>query len=142
MRCPRCSFDGELIDGACMRCGYRRAGISENLRNAGAPDKRFPSSPLRPPSGILHPPLTTPRSQSDVLRSPSMPLRAISEPLRSPSLPLRGPSRPLSLATAKSGDTLNQGRYRLVDQLALPDNQQGQGAAWLAVDTAAGQTQV
>jgi len=82
---------------------------------------------------------------SGPLRSPSLPLGGPSGPLRSPSLPLRslsGPSRPISLYTAKSGDTLNQGRYRLVDQLILPDNQQGQGAAWLAVDTAAGQTQV
>jgi ABC-type branched-subunit amino acid transport system substrate-binding protein/serine/threonine protein kinase len=145
MRCPRCSFDGELIDGACARCGYRRTRTSEELRNPGAPDKRSTSSPPGTLSGPLRSPFTTPRSQSDVLRSPSMPLRAISEPLRSPSLPLRsmsGPSRPLSLSTAKGGDTLNLGRYRLVDQLVLPDNQQGQGAAWLAIDTASGQTQV
>lgn len=146
MRCPRCSFDGELIDGACMRCGYRRAGTSGDLRNAGAPDKRLPSSPLRTPSGLLQSPFSTPpRSQSEVLRAPSMPLHSTSEPLRSPSLPLRSPSGPTRsplLSTAKSGGTLNQGRYRLVDQLVLPDNQQGQGAAWLAVDTATGQSQV
>jgi ABC-type branched-subunit amino acid transport system substrate-binding protein/serine/threonine protein kinase len=52
------------------------------------------------------------------------------------------PSRPLSLYTAKSGDVLKQGRYRLVEQLTLPDNQQNQGAAWLAVDTASGMAQV
>lgn len=145
MRCPRCSFDGELIDGACARCGYRRVRTSEELRNTGAPDTRSTSSSLRVSSDSLRAPFTTSRSQSDVLRSPSMPLRAISEPLRSPSLPLRsmgGPSRPLSLTTAKSGDTLNLGRYRLVDQLVLPDNQQGQGAAWLAIDTSSGQVQV
>ncbi|HXR66844.1 MAG TPA: hypothetical protein VN729_13005, partial [Ktedonobacteraceae bacterium] len=145
MRCPRCSFDGELIDGACAHCGYRRLNISENLRNAGVSDVRSPSSPLRTPSGMLRPPAATPRPRSDVLRSPSLPLRSVSEPLRSPSLPLRalsGASRPLSLSTARSGDTLNLGRYRLVDQLVLPDNQLGQGAAWLAIDTAGGQTQV
>jgi ABC-type branched-subunit amino acid transport system substrate-binding protein/serine/threonine protein kinase len=32
------------------------------------------------------------------------------------------------------GDTLQQGRYRLVGQLALPKSQQGQGVAWLASD--------
>ncbi len=37
---------------------------------------------------------------------------------------------------------LNRGRYRLVDQMVLPDNQQGQGAAWLAIDTLANQAQV
>jgi ABC-type branched-subunit amino acid transport system substrate-binding protein len=67
-----------------------------------------------------------------------MPLRGVSEPLRA----IKGFSRSLSLATARSGDTLNLGRYRLVSQLVLPDNQQGQGVAWLAIDTAAGQTQV
>ncbi|HEX7735415.1 MAG TPA: ABC transporter substrate-binding protein, partial [Ktedonobacteraceae bacterium] len=145
MRCPRCSFDGELIEGACARCGYRRASTSEGLRHIDTSNVRAVSAPLRTPSGALRSPFTTPRAQSDALRSPSLPLRANSEPLRSPSLPLRalsGPSRPLSLSTAKSGDTLNQGRYRLVDQLVLPDNQQEQGIAWLAIDIASGQTQV
>ncbi len=149
MRCPRCSFEGELIDGACPQCGYRRVSISEGLRNAGSS-----GSGLRPSSAPL-------RQSSAPLRSPSMPLRGVSGPLRSPSISdgLRSPSMPLqtsfpstpfpsspvrslSLYTAKSGDTLSQGRYRLVDQLILPDNQQGQGAAWLAVDNSAGQAQV
>src|SRR5262249_35195071 len=88
---------------------------------------------------------TASQAQADALRSPSLPLRANSGPLRSPSHPLRtlnGPSRPLSLSTAKSGDTLSQGRYRLIDQLVLPENQREQGAAWLATDGASGQTQV
>src|SRR5579883_2356024 len=135
MRCPRCSFEGELVDGACAQCGYRRVSVSDSLRTGrtSEPGMRTPSASLRTPS--------------EMLRSPSVPLRSLSGPLRSPSVPLRslsltGPSRPLSLSTAKRGDTLNQGRYRLVDQLILPDNQQGQGAAWLAIDNAAGQTQV
>ena len=33
------------------------------------------------------------------------------------------------------GDMLRQGRYRLVEQLTLPENQQGQGTAWLATDS-------
>jgi ABC-type branched-subunit amino acid transport system substrate-binding protein/serine/threonine protein kinase len=133
MRCPRCSFEGEPVDGACVQCGYRRVSVSDSLRTGGTSE-----SGMRTPSASL-------RSPSDILRSPSIPLRSLSGPLRSPSVPLRsltGPSRPLSLYTAKRGDTLNQGRYRLVDQLILPDNQQGQGAAWLAIDSAAGQTQV
>lgn len=170
MRCPRCSFEGEPVNGACARCGYRRIGDSEGLRNTGASSPsaslrpqsgalrspsltpRPPSSALRPPSltprppsGILRSPALTPRPQSDMLRQPSLPLGPLSGPLRSPSMPLRssnGPSRPLSLHAAKSGDTLNQGRYRLVDQLILPDNQQSQGAAWLAIDTTSAQTQV
>ena len=131
MRCPRCGFEGELVDGTCIHCGYRRTSVSHHLRSAGEPDARTPSASLR--------------SQSGVLRSPSVPLRALSGPSRSPSMALRsfsGPSHPFSLSTARSGDLLHQGRYRLVDQLILPDNQQGQGAAWLAIDNAAGQTQV
>src|SRR5258708_10896322 len=122
MRCPRCGFEGELVDGACVQCGYRRVSVSDNLRNTGAPSTRMPSVSFR--------------SRSGVLRTPSAPLRGLSGPLRSPSVslrPLTSASRPLSLYTARSGDSLNLGRYRLVDQLVLPDNQQWQGAAWLAI---------
>ena len=193
MRCPRCGFDGELIDDGCAHCGYRRVSVNENgpgmlppgarvlsdtlrggvsgplsspprsLRDiAGQP--RSPSMPLhdvsgrlRPPamynsSGPLHPPAMplrdmsgplTPQppamhSSSGPLYPPAMPLREISSSLHVPSMP----SRSLLLSTAKGGDTLKQGRYRLIDQLVLPDNQQAQGAAWLAVDTFAGQTRV
>ena len=131
MRCPRCGFEGELVDGACVQCGYRRVSVSDNLRNTGAPSARMPSVSLR--------------SQAGVLRTPSAPLRGLSGPLRSPSMylrPLTSASRPFSLYTARSGDSLNLGRYRLIDQLTLPDNQQWQGAAWLAIDTAAGNAQV
>lgn len=135
MRCPRCSFEGELVDGACVQCGYRRVSEADSLRTGGralpSPSMRTPSMPLPTPSGML--------------RSPSMPLGNLSGPLRPPALPQRsltGASRPLSLSVARRGDTLNQGRYRLIDQLLLPDNQQGQGTGWLAIDNAAGQTQV
>jgi len=43
-------------------------------------------------------------------------------------------SMPLTLHTLMRGDVLRQGRYRLIEQLTLPENQQGQGAAWLASD--------
>lgn len=33
------------------------------------------------------------------------------------------------------GDVLRKGRYRLLEEVKLPKNQQGQGTAWLAVDT-------
>lgn len=135
MRCPRCSFEGELVDGACAQCGYRRVSTSDRMRTAGlsepGPSMRTPSIPLPAPSGSL--------------RSPSMPLRQLSGPLYPPAIPQRmltGASRQLSLSAARRGDTLNQGRYRLIDQLLLPDNQQGQGAVWLATDSAAGQSQV
>lgn len=132
MRCPRCSFEGALVDGACAKCGYRRVSGAESLRTGGAePGIRIPSMPLHAPSGTL--------------RSPSMPLHSLSGPLRPPNTTQRSltaASRPLSLAASRRGDTLNQGRYRLVDQLLLPENQQGQGSAWLAIETALSQTQV
>jgi serine/threonine protein kinase len=40
------------------------------------------------------------------------------------------------------GDTLFHRRYRLVDQIALPETQRGQGAAWSAIDTQASNLQV
>jgi ABC-type branched-subunit amino acid transport system substrate-binding protein/serine/threonine protein kinase len=43
-------------------------------------------------------------------------------------------SMPLTLHTLMRGDVLRQGRYRLIERLTLPENQQGQGAAWLASD--------
>lgn len=43
-------------------------------------------------------------------------------------------SMPLTLHALMRGDVLRQGRYRLIEQLSLPENQQEQGAAWLASD--------
>lgn len=81
MRCPRCNFVGDLVDGACAQCGYRR-GDSFSFGS------RYTLS-----------------------------------------------SRPLTVIRVKRGDVLHQGRYRLVEQLSLPENQQGQGTAWLATDS-------
>ncbi len=44
-------------------------------------------------------------------------------------------SMPLALSRLMRGDVLRQGRYRLLEELMLPENQQGQGSAWLAVDS-------
>ena len=63
-----------------------------------------------------------------------------SRPLRN-SGPLAATSQ-LTVQVLKRGDMLHQGRYRLVDQLALPENQQGQGTAWLAIDTQSAQSRV
>ncbi len=45
-----------------------------------------------------------------------------------------GSSKPLIMQTVMRGDVIHQGRYRLTEQLILPDNQQDQGTAWLATD--------
>lgn len=131
MRCPHCSFEGEPIAGVCSRCGYRYASGSGGSRNPAITGIRPLSNTLSSRSGSLNLQSSPMRSRSGSLHSQSGSMHAIANPLR-----------PLSLYMAKRGDTLNQGRYRLVDQLILPDNQQSQGAAWLAVDTSAGQTHV
>ncbi len=85
MRCPRCNFVGDLVDGVCARCGYRRVSVSGDSFSFGS---QYTLS-----------------------------------------------SRPLTLVRVKRGDVLRQGRYRLIEQLTLPENQQGQGTAWLATDS-------
>lgn len=130
MHCPRCNFDRESVKDACPQCGYHPVG-AETVWNTGGLTTRTPVVPFSP--------------LSDSARTPAVPSRALSGPLYPSPLslsPLTGPSRPLTLSLARSGDLLGHGRYRLIDQLVLPDNQQGQGAAWLANDTSGGQTQV
>lgn len=51
-------------------------------------------------------------------------------------------ARTSSFSRARNGDLLRQGRYRLVEQQVLPENQQGQGTAWLALDIYAGAVSV
>jgi serine/threonine protein kinase len=44
-------------------------------------------------------------------------------------------SQPTSAYRSSRGDVLHQAQYRLTEQVALPENQQNQGTAWLALDT-------
>lgn len=44
--------------------------------------------------------------------------------------------------TVMRGDTLSQGRYRILNQLILPEYQQRHGRAWSAIDTQASRRQV
>jgi serine/threonine protein kinase len=84
MRCPRCQFEGNPVNGQCMRCGY-------DLQQG--------------PSSLV----TATRSRQ---------------------------SSELSiLYTLRRGDTLFQGRYRILNQITLPEPQQKQGTAWLGVET-------
>jgi ABC-type branched-subunit amino acid transport system substrate-binding protein/serine/threonine protein kinase len=96
MRCPRCSFEGDLVDGACAGCGYRRLNISGDSFSVDSVSRRYSLS-------------STPAASSA--------------------------SRPLTVQRVKRGDVLRQGRYHLIEQLTLPENQQGQGTAWLATDS-------
>jgi ABC-type branched-subunit amino acid transport system substrate-binding protein/serine/threonine protein kinase len=101
MRCPRCSFEGDLVDGACPRCGYWRLNISGDSFSVGSVSRRYTLS--------------------------STPVSA---------------SRPLTVQKVKRGDVLREGRYRLIEQLMLPENQRGQGTAWLATDSQLSQGRV
>src|SRR5260221_11581839 len=44
--------------------------------------------------------------------------------------------------TLMRGDTLSQGRYRILNQITLPEPQQRQGTAWSAIDTSSSQRHV
>lgn len=152
MRCPRCHFDGELLNGMCAQCGYRRVSTQGNVPNTNTSPARSLSMPLGSQTGPL-------RAISQPLRAPTGPLgfpagglQTRTGPLRlpSPSAPLQLPPGPAdafsahlpALSTTQRGHFFHQGRYRVVEQLLLPDNQQEQGTAWLAIDTIAGSTQV
>ncbi len=86
MRCPRCNYEGELIEGGCARCGF---GSVRAAQTHLAFSNQRPSSP-----------------------------------------------RPVSVYRSSRGDVLHQERYRLTEQLTLPENQYNQGTAWFALDTA------
>ncbi|MDQ2713537.1 MAG: ABC transporter substrate-binding protein, partial [Chloroflexota bacterium] len=89
MRCPRCNFEGDPLDGGCARCGYGRSRLSASSSSLLSRDVVVAS-----PIGVMIRPLV-------------------------------------------SGDSLRQGRYRIVEQVILPRNQRRQGMAWLANDTQA-----
>jgi serine/threonine protein kinase len=93
MRCPRCLFEGNPINGKCASCGYVMAQRpSSSFRTAAT------SSP--PSSQLLDP------------------------------------------YTLMQGDILSQGRYRILNHIALPESQQRQATAWAAVDLGASQRHV
>lgn len=149
MRCPRCGFDGELINGACAQCNYQRVSTSDNVQGAHISNVRSLSMPLHSQTGPLRELSSLPlHSLTDSSGSSSISIHLPTGPLRAPSVPLSSaPSGSFStrlpaVISPRVGSFLHQGRYRLMDQLVLPDNQQDQGAAWLALDTMAGPTQV
>lgn len=68
--------------------------------------------------------------------------RTVSRPLPAASPRFTTPSRPLAGYTPMRGDILREGRYRLVNQMDLPETQQRQGTAWSALDTRAANRRV
>lgn len=101
----------------CPQCSFVGSPVNGACPRCGYSDLGGPSGPLS--LGGSNPAAMTPAA-----------LRRMST------------SRPLSASLAgalvvrelKRGDSLRQGRYRLLEQLTLPENQQGQGTAWLATD--------
>ncbi len=95
MRCPRCSFEGEAVEGGCARCGYGRKSKAMEVASRG----------------------------KEVQNKDNQ--RAVSRPVA------------VAVSTLGRGMALRQGRYRVVEQISLPRNQQDQGTAWLATDAQA-----
>src|SRR5579859_1426303 len=85
MRCPKCLFEGNLVNGRCARCGYTM---------------------MQGSSGPSH-----------LAAARSAPLPELS-----------------NQHILMRGDTLSQGRYRILNRITLPKPQQGQGTAWSAID--------
>ncbi len=85
MRCPRCLFEGNPVNGKCARCGYAVAQGSSSSFHVTA-----------------------------IASSPS--------------------SQLINPYTLMRGDTLSEGRYRILNQIALPEPQQRQTTAWAGID--------
>ena len=104
IRCPRCGFEGEPIDGGCARCGYGRVKVAGDVF----------------------------KNESYTASRSTLPAQTRGSYAMRPSIAF---DRTLIAHTLRRGEVLRRGRYRLVEQLALPENQQWQGTAWLASDT-------
>src|SRR5215467_12004397 len=89
----------------CPRCGFDGQLVSGRCAHCGYARVNVSSGPISGRNSTL---------RVAVQRSPSTVLPALSKLMR--------------------GDMLHKGRYRLLEELTLPANQQGQGIAWLASD--------
>ncbi len=115
MRCQRCGFIGELQQGVCPRCGNTHTTIISN------------TATLQP--------LQKSEMARNVLAEYSSSARTPSRDLSTDSPP---PSRTSSAEhTLQSGIGPSKSRYRLLEEVVLPANQQGNGKAWIAFDVRA-----
>src|SRR5947209_19812997 len=101
----------------CPQCNFVGSPVNGACPRCGYSDLSVPSGPLN--MGGSNPSAMTPAALRRM--STSRPLSA-----SLPGVPV--------VQGLKRGDSLRQGRYRLLEQLALPENQHGQGAVWLATD--------
>jgi len=117
MRCPRCLFTGEWINGLCPQCGYKPENVFIDSLHQRTPSPTTPP-PITPPSfrsSVITPLPITPSPSSSITKRP------ITSPL-------------IHQKTLMRGEVLAQGRYRLTEPISLPKNQHEQGEAWLATD--------
>ncbi|WP_165423436.1 ABC transporter substrate-binding protein [Ktedonosporobacter rubrisoli] len=149
MKCPRCTFAGDFVQGRCPRCGYTFEEMPANPRSI--PVANLPNGPITNPSAM---PDTRPPGFSGIRQfMPSTDPLSMGE-AKSLSMPGFAPQNihvsgawSLQSTAEKSvtgaegkllmrGDTLHN-RYRILEHATLPKNQQDQGQAWLALDTQA-----
>lgn len=115
MRCPRCMFVGELVEGLCPQCRYK--------------PKQIATDSLHPHT--LQPIILQPVKSSSITTQPITPSPAVPNPMT--PLPTTQPL--VQEFSLRRGDTLGQGRYRLTEPVVLPKSQREQGGAWMAIDT-------
>ena len=133
MHCPRCGAEGGPRQDICARCGYDLRRSLHGLRSDTSP------APFPPARG------TNPYTLPDSNPVSSLPLARAGTSPRKPAsnaLPASSSSRSGSASHLKLGTLLDEGRYRLMSPMALPETQQRQGSAWTALDLQASQRQV
>lgn len=114
------------MQGKCVWCGY--ASQRDDLSH---PPDHSPSSGARS-SGTQWPRSRGPESSSGVsweqVLAPAPPRPGALPERNTPVEPLTVPGQVLR------GDLIGNGRYRLLDQIGLPENQRQQSIAWHALD--------
>lgn len=131
MRCQRCGFIGELQHGVCPHCGNAHTTIISN-----APTLK-PLQDRTSPSQNLAVDFPSPQNLAADF-PPSTRTSSRNLPIDSPT-PIRTSSADYTL---QSGTGLHKGRYRLLEEVTLPANQQGNGRAWIAFDVRASRQRV
>ena len=102
----------------CPRCGFEGEPVEGGCARCGYGRVKVPSGGLRNGNSL--------RNQSPFPVQPNGSFIANQSPSSAKTFTVR---------TLKRGDLLRRGRYRLLEQLTLPENQQDQGTAWFATDT-------
>lgn len=126
-RCPRCAREEHLIQGICTWCGY------PSLRE----DRSHPPDHSHSPGPGLSGAQWT-RARASEPFSSGVTWEQMLSPAQSRSGPLPErniPAEPLLVSgQVLRGDLVGDGRYRLLDPIHMPANQNQQRIAWHALD--------